>query len=168
MLICVYDHVDCSKMRVGMSNRVSSVPICPGTRGGESGHTTPKAMLSFELSIDNVENIFLEIDRNICIYTSHHHRKGHSLHASHASRPANRPTSQPVSDTKASSQASKTWPPHLFPHHIYYCREEAASAAYHALLTSAYSEAVNRSPPNQSQGWSHSTRAAGGTLANYI
>jgi hypothetical protein len=52
MLICVYDLVDSSKMRVGMSNRVSSVLIRPSTRSGESGHTTSKAMLSFELSIE--------------------------------------------------------------------------------------------------------------------
>jgi hypothetical protein len=46
------DHVDCSNMRVGMSNIVLAVHICPGIRGGESGRTTSKAMLSSELSIE--------------------------------------------------------------------------------------------------------------------
>lgn len=57
--------IDHSKMRVGMSDIVSSVLDLPRYPGWQMQMIRPpNAMLSFELSIEKVENKFLRIDSN--------------------------------------------------------------------------------------------------------
>jgi hypothetical protein len=144
MLICVATVL--TTARCGWECQIECRPCPPAPVSGVANlGTPPKPMSSFELSIES-RTCFLRIDSSVAItaprtstYASHHRHQRQPLHA----RKPSHPSSQPVGNTKASPQASKTWPPHLFPHHIYYCREEAA---YHALLTSADSEAAESLP----------------------
>jgi len=60
-----YHRVDCSKMRVGTSDRVSSVPACPGTRGGKSGHTTKNPCRLLSCASWRSRTCLLQTDSNV-------------------------------------------------------------------------------------------------------
>lgn len=147
-------------MRVGESDKVSSVPTCPGNSGWRIWAHHPKAMLSSELCVqEGREHIVLvRVENNTTtaprkpMHQDSHKREA-TLHACHTA-------------SQAASEQRLDKPPkrgHAPPSPM--LLQGGSRVSCTTVLTSADSEGAESLPRQKSsQGWSHSSRAAGGTL----
>jgi len=149
--------------RCGWESQIKYRPCqpAPGIRGGESGRTIQKPCCLLSCVSRKVENISYSFElttipllprASLCIKTATREK----LLFTHAIQPA----SQPASERRLDKPPKRG---HAPPSPI--LLQGGSRVSCTTVLTSAYSEGAESLPRQKSsQGWTHSSRAAGGTL----